>query len=94
MCAHQEISKAFKVHGVVQGVGFRFWAHREGRRLALRGIVRNCYDGTVEIAFAGSPDAVEEMSERLRIGPPAAHVIRLEELPPPDELPRDFQIGF
>jgi acylphosphatase len=94
MCADQEICKAFKVHGMVQGVGFRFWAHREGRRLGLRGLVRNCYDGTVEIAFAGPFDDVQAMSERLKSGPPAAHVVRLEELPAPDELPADFQIGF
>jgi len=79
---------------MVQGVGFRFWAEREGRRLGLRGLVRNCVDGTVEIAFAGSLDAVRAMSERLKTGPPAAQVVRLEELPPPVELPADFRIGF
>ncbi|UCC71717.1 MAG: acylphosphatase [Gemmatimonadota bacterium] len=94
MPADQETRKAFKVHGIVQGVGFRWWAQREGRRLGLRGTVRNCRDGTVEVAFAGTPDLVSEMERRLQDGPPAAHVIRLEELAPPEQLPAGFEISF
>jgi acylphosphatase len=87
-------TRAFRVHGYVQGVGFRFWAQHHGRALGLRGTVRNCNDGTVEIAFTGSQDAVEEMVQHLRIGPPAARVAELEELAPPDQLPDSFAIGF
>lgn len=94
MSADQELRKAFKVHGRVQGVGFRFWAERQARRMGLRGTVRNCPDGTVEIAIAGEPEAVEEMSRRLEDGPPGAHVRRLEELPPPAHVPNDFMITF
>ena len=94
MSGHHEIRKAYKVHGRVQAVGFRFWAQREGRRLGLRGTVRNCADGTVEIAFAGAPDLVTEMEVLLQQGPPSAGVVRLEELAPPDQLPESFEIGF
>jgi acylphosphatase len=94
MSAGDDISKAYKVHGRVQGVGFRWWAQREARRLGLRGIVRNCSDGTVEIAFAGSFDRVTEMEVRLRQGPPAAHIDALQQLDPPESLPPDFEIGF
>ncbi len=86
--------RAFRVHGLVQGVGFRFWAQHQARALGLRGTVRNCRDGTVEIEFAGSQDAVEEMCRRLRVGPAAADVRELEELPPPEQLPDSFVIGF
>lgn len=79
---------------MVQGVGFRWWAQREGRRLGLRGTVRNCFDGTVEIAFAGAPDRVSEMEARLREGPSAARVVQLEELAPPEHLPESFEIAF
>lgn len=78
----------------MQGVGFRWWALHQGRSLGLRGSVRNCPDGTVEVVMAGPPDAVEEMVRRLEVGPPAAHVRRLEELPAPARVPDDFEIGF
>jgi len=48
----------------------------------------------VEIAFAGEVESVEEMYERLKIGPGAAHIRELEELDPPGQFPRDFRIGF
>ena len=94
MSAGDEISKAYKVHGRVQGVGFRWWAQREARRLGLRGMVRNCSDGTVEIAFAGSSDRVTEMEVRLRQGPPAGYVDGLQPVDPPASLPSDFEIVF
>lgn len=94
MSPDHETQKAFKVHGMVQGVGFRWWAQREGRRLGLRGWVRNCSDGTVEIAFAGASDRVKEMEVQLQEGPPASRVVRLEELPAPEQLPAGFEIAF
>ncbi len=89
-----EQRRALRVHGRVQGVGFRWWALRQARSLGLRGRVRNRPDGTVEVAMAGPPAAVEEMVRRLAVGPPAARVQRLEELPAPAELPDDFEIGL
>ncbi len=89
-----EIRKAYKIHGRVQGVGFRWWAQHQGRRLGLRGTVRNCRDGTVEVAFAGSPAAVDAMCQQLHIGPSAASVSQLEEMAPPAQLPDDFTIAF
>ena len=94
MSITDEIRKAYKVHGHVQGVGFRWWAQHQGRRLGLRGTVRNSADGTVEVAFAGSPEAVDTMCQQLRIGPSAASVAELEEMAPPAQLPDDFTISF
>ncbi len=87
-----QVRRAIKVHGRVQGVGFRWWAQRQARSLGLRGSVRNCWDGTVEVVLAGPANAVQQMMERLEDGPPAAHVVRLEELPPPERVPEDFLI--
>lgn len=84
--------RAFRIHGRVQGVGFRWWAHRHGERLRLRGSVRNCADGTVEIAFAGPADAVNEMSRLIQEGPRTARVERVDPLPEPDSLPNRFTI--
>jgi acylphosphatase len=92
--AEYQSRKAFKVHGRVQGVGFRWWAQRQARSLGLTGVVRNLPDGTVEISFAGADEAVQEMCGRLQRGPTAAFVGELEELPAPDQFPDTFQIGF
>lgn len=68
----------FRIHGRVQGVGFRWWARRTAERLGVAGSVRNMSDGTVEVRAAGSPDAMREFETRLRRGPRAAFVERIE----------------
>ncbi len=62
------------VHGVVQGVGFRWYARQMGRRLNLNGHVRNQYDGTVEVVAEGSEQALREFLSCLKTGPSAAVV--------------------
>ncbi len=89
-----ELRKAFKVHGRVQGVGFRWWVQRQAHSLGLRGSVRNCPDGTVDVVLAGASSAVLAMKQRLEEGPPGARVVHLEELTPPERIPDDFQITF
>ena len=67
------------VHGYVQGVGYRAFAAREGRRLGLTGTVRNRPDGAVEVVAEGERDALEELLGSLRRGPSEAEVTRVEE---------------
>jgi acylphosphatase len=66
------------IKGSVQGVGYRWWARGEARRLKLDGWVRNRHDGTVELVAAGPEAAVEEMVEACWSGPPASavHVVQ------------------
>jgi len=63
-----------RVTGRVQGVSFRWYAAREARRLGLAGWVRNEPDGSVAAHLEGSDDAVGEMVDWCRHGPPAARV--------------------
>ena len=72
------LTRRIRVHGHVQGVWFRDWTVREARDLGVDGWVRNRQDGTVEVLAAGEADAVAELAERLRDGPPRARVARLE----------------
>jgi acylphosphatase len=79
--------------GRVQGVGFR-WHVREAARLAgIRGWVRNCADGSVELLAAGSHSGVDRVVEAVRHGPPAARVYRVDVHPSGDEpVPDTFTV--
>lgn len=60
--------KHFLVKGRVQGVGFRWFVHREAAELGLRGWVRNTEDGHVEVLAAGEPEDLNELQAALREG--------------------------
>ncbi len=87
-----EVHRAVRVMGRVQGVGFRWWARQTAEEIGVRGTVRNAVDGSVEVAFAGSADAVARFEEALRAGPPYARVDYLEETSPPADLPATFKV--
>ncbi len=71
---------AFRVTGVVQGVGFRQWTRRVGSELGLRGSVANLRDGAVEVHAAGDAHAIARLEERLGEGPMGAQVDTVERL--------------
>lgn len=60
--------------GRVQMVYFRDYTRQCARELELVGEVRNMPDGSVEVVAEGTPEALEELVERLKIGPPDARV--------------------
>ncbi|MCB2264188.1 MAG: acylphosphatase [Candidatus Thiosymbion ectosymbiont of Robbea hypermnestra] len=62
------------VAGRVQGVFFRAATREQAQRLGLTGHARNLPDGRVEVLACGEPDAVAQLREWLRGGPPAAQV--------------------
>jgi acylphosphatase len=66
------------VHGMVQGVGFRYFVQRVGKKLNLTGDVRNLPDATVEIHVEGPLRQLEEFIGEVRRGPSMAYVERLE----------------
>jgi acylphosphatase len=76
-----------RVHGVVQGVGFRWFVLREARDLDLRGYARNRPDGTVEVVAVGETAALDRLLESLNAGPRAARVdsVESEALTPPPQ---------
>jgi len=63
-----------EVKGIVQGVGFRFHAHRQASAFGLTGFVRNEYDGSVTIEIEGDDDTLEGFEKWCRTGPPRAEV--------------------
>jgi len=73
------LTKRFKVYGIVQGVGYRFFAVRVANSLGVRGYVKNLRDGAVEVvAQADSAEALSTLLERLRQGPASAVVSDIE----------------
>ena len=69
----------FLIQGRVQGVGFRWFVHREASELDLRGWVRNTDDGDVEIIASGHSDDLDELRASLRRGPRGSRVDRIIE---------------
>lgn len=83
----------FRITGVVQGVGFRWWVKRTGEQLGLRGAVRNVDDGSVEVNVAGAPAAIAVLEARLHEGPPGARVDTVRRSPSALPIPgRGFVI--
>ena len=62
------------ISGLVQGVGFRYFAMQKARELGVRGYVRNLYTGEVEVAAQAQEGMLDAYLEALRIGPRSAHV--------------------
>lgn len=62
------------VTGLVQGVGYRYYAVGEARKLGLIGYVKNLPDGNVEVYAEGERGVLEEFLKSMRVGPVAADV--------------------
>lgn len=58
----------YLIKGRVQGVGFRWFVHREASALGLKGWVRNTEDGHVEVVAAGEPEQLVELEVALHKG--------------------------
>ncbi len=79
------------IAGRVQGVWFRAWTTQEASARGLDGWVRNRRDGTVEAAFQGPMEAVDEMVALCRTGPPAARVDAVETFADADTVGPGFR---
>ncbi len=66
------------VHGQVHGVFFRDTTRRRAWALGLTGYVRNLPDGTVEVVAEGPQEALQELLEQIRTGPPRARVEKVD----------------
>ena len=83
---------AYRIHGRVQGVGFRWWCAQMARELGLDGSVRNRPDGSVEVHLYGEVFAVDLMTEHLARGPGLARVSGMEPLKPEPSMDRGFHV--
>ena len=69
-----EIGALIIVRGLVQGVGFRYFAARAARELGVKGYAENLPNGNVEIYAEAERGSVEAFLKELRVGPRSAQV--------------------
>ena len=82
-----EICRRYVVSGHVQGVFFRASTASMAHRLGIRGSASNMSDGKVAVVALGEAQAVEQLGEWLRQGPPSA---RVEEVQVSQEQAQDW----
>lgn len=83
-------ARRYYVSGIVQGVGYRFFAERVASRLNLAGYVMNLRDGRVEVYAIGPEYLLAALREELERGPRAASVTDVAE----EEAPVDARFSF
>jgi acylphosphatase len=77
---HEETNaKRYYVSGMVQGVGFRYFAERAAKYLKVMGYVRNLRDGRVEVYAIAPADAQAALRRELQRGPRGATVTSVTE---------------
>ena len=67
----------YQVEGRVQGVGFRWYIHREAAEIGLRGWVRNTHAGHVEAVAAGEDEQLAELEAAMKRGSRGSRVDRV-----------------
>ena len=87
-----EERSGFRVRGLVQGVGFRWWTQRKGLELGLSGSVMNQADGSVEVHVSGPSEVIAEFERWLSTGPPGSHVVSVDRTTSLLPTPTDFTI--
>ena len=60
-----------------KGLGFRYFTWKEAERIGIKGTVRNCVDGSVEIVAEGNDDQLQDFYDWLKVGPRTATVERV-----------------
>jgi acylphosphatase len=66
------------ISGLVQGVGFRFFAQRTAHRHDITGYVLNLPRGKVKVHAEGTKSSLRTLMEELKKGPPLSSVENVE----------------
>ncbi|NIO08014.1 MAG: acylphosphatase [Deltaproteobacteria bacterium] len=78
--SQEQVRAHLTIEGLVQGVFFRAATLETATRLGVKGWVRNCLDGTVEVIAEGEKQTIDELVEWCHQGPPRAQVQRVQVL--------------
>jgi len=66
------------VQGMVQGVGYRFFAVDQAKQYKIRGYAKNLPNGDVEVVAEGDEGLIKDYIEQLKVGPVSAHVTAVD----------------
>ncbi len=80
-----------RIHGRVQGVGYRYFVTQSARKFGLSGWVKNLPTGDVEAEAQGPKLELDKFLETLKNGHPWARVERIQTDPASD---RPDEEGF
>jgi len=78
---HKNIKKVrahLLISGRVQGVAFRYYTQDIAQSLGIKGWVRNCWDGKVEVVAEGEEGQVKELIDWCHQGPRSAIVEKVD----------------
>ncbi len=68
----------YRIHGLVQGVGFRYFIYHHAQTLGLKGYVQNELDGTVTIVAQGENETLLMFEKYVKSGPSFSQVREVE----------------
>jgi acylphosphatase len=87
-----QVARRYFVSGMVQGVGYRYFARQLAQRLGIAGYVKNLRDGRVEVYVTGPASTLASIRTELERGPNGASVSSVTE----EEAPVDpkFSVRF
>jgi len=92
----QKKATRFYVSGLVQGVGYRYFARRAAQQLGVAGYAKNLSDGRVEVYAIGAEAQLRALREDLRQGPRHALIEEIAEAEADllQEFMSDFSIEY
>lgn len=71
-------TKKIIIKGIVQGVGFRSFAHFYALRYNISGYVKNLPDGSVEVVAKGEEKNLKDFIETVTQGPTGALISEIK----------------
>ena len=66
------------IQGLVQGVGYRFFAVQQAQQHDINGYVCNLPNGCVQVVAEGTKGMLSDFVRQLKVGPVSAHVTGTE----------------
>lgn len=69
---------SIRIHGRVQGVGFRYHTQKIAKENNINGIVKNMVDGSVYIEASGANNEIDHFVSWCHRGPQWAYVEQVE----------------
>lgn len=90
-----KLAKRYFVAGMVQGVGYRYFAQHAAEELHVSGFVRNLTDGRVEVFAMGTTEQHQQLRAMLERGPSFSSVteVRVEPAAPDAQYEGGFFIA-